>query len=128
MSTYNSNYGASRTKPRDWTFLVPLGLLSAMMLFSAGMYFAQADYVAAEFTRLGFPTWVRPLLAVAKVLGIGLLWFASSAPLRHMAYAGFLINFVLAALAHGHAGDGPFSGALLALALLGVVMWRDSRG
>ena len=113
---------------RDWTFLVPLGLLSLMMLGSATMYFVQAEEVGAEFVRLGFPAWVRPLLAVAKIVGVALLWFAPSAPLRHFAYAGFLFNFILASLAHGYAGDGDWVGAVVALALLCVAMWRDPRG
>ncbi len=128
--TYTQAYGRRHTGwnlRRDWTYLVPMGLLSLMMLGSATMYFVKADEVAAEFVKLGFPAWVRPLLATAKVLGVGLVWFSPSAPLRHFAYAGFLFNFILAALAHGYAGDGEFPGALMALALLGLAMWRDPR-
>ena len=113
---------------RDWGFLVPAILLSLMMLASATFYFAQAEEVTAEFVKLGFPAWVRPLLAVAKVIGIALLWLSPSAPLRHFAYAGFLFNFVLATLAHGYAGDGEWVGGLVALALLALAMWRDPRG
>ena len=113
---------------RDWGFLVPAILLSLMMLGSATMYFVKAADVTAEFVKLGFPAWVRPLLAVAKVVGVGLLWLSPSAPLRHFAYAGFLFNFILAALGHGYAGDGEWVGAVVALVLLGVMMWRDPRG
>ena len=113
---------------RDWSFLVPAVLLSLMMLGSATMYFVKAADVTAEFVKLGFPAWVRPLLATAKIVGVGLIWLSPSAPLRHFAYAGFLFNFILAALAHGYAGDGEWVGAVVALALLGVMMWRDPRG
>lgn len=113
---------------RDWTFLVPAILLSLMMLASATMYFVKADDVTAEFVKLGFPAWVRPILAAAKIAGVALLWLSPSAPLRHFAYAGFLFNFVLAALAHGYAGDDDLAGPLMALALLGLAMWRDPRG
>ena len=86
------------------------------MLASATSYPAQAGELTAEFVRLGFPAWVRPLLAVAKVVGVALLGLSPSAPLRHFAYAGFLINFVLATLAHGYAGDGEWMGPSVALA------------
>ena len=126
-----STYVKTRTGwnfKRDWTFLVPAILLSLMMLASATFYFAKAEDIAGEFARLGFPAWVRPLLGLAKIAGVGLLWFAPSAPLRHFAYAGFLFNFILAALAHGYAGDADLGGPLVALVLLGLAMWRDPRG
>ena len=113
---------------RDWTFLVPAILLSLMMLASATMYFLKAEDVTAEFVKLGFPAWVRPLLAIAKIAGVALLWLSPKPALRHFAYAGFLFNFVLAALAHGYAGDDDLGGPLMALVLLGIMMWRDPRG
>ena len=128
MPTMTSPAHTGWSLKRDWGFLVPAVLLSLMMLASATMYFVKAADVTAEFVKLGFPAWVRPLLAVAKIVGVGLLWLSPSAPLRHFAYAGFLFNFVLAALAHGYAGDGEWVGAVVALALLGVMMWRDPRG
>ena len=128
MSTITSPKLTGWNFKRDWTFLVPAALLSLMMLGSATMYFVKAADVTAEFVKLGFPTWVRPLLAVAKAVGVGLIWLSPSAPLRHFAYAGFLFNFVLATLAHGYAGDGEWVGGVVALVLLGVTMWRDPRG
>ena len=128
MSTVTTTTHSGWNFKRDWGFLVPALLLSLMMLASATMYFVKAADVTAEFVKLGFPAWVRPLLAVAKLAGVGLLWFSPSAPLRHFAYAGFLFNFVLAALAHGFAGDGEWVGAVVALLLLGTAMWRDPRG
>lgn len=134
MSTLpNNDIAASGTTrslsfKRDWTFLVPLILISLMMLASATFYFVQAEEVTAEFVKLGFPGWLRPLLALAKIAGVALLWFAPTAPLRHFAYAGFLFNFILAALAHGYAGDDDLGGPLVALVLLGLSMWLDPRG
>ena len=128
MSTITTSSHTGWNFRRDWTFLVPAALLSLMMLGSATMYFVKAADVTAEFVKLGFPAWVRPLLATAKIVGVGLIWLSPSAPLRHFAYAGFLFNFILAALAHGYAGDGEWVGAVVALALLGVMMWRDPRG
>ena len=127
MSTIEQHHTGWNFK-RDWSFLVPAGLLSLMMLGSGIMYFVEAEAVAGEFARLGFPTWVRPLLGAAKIVGVGLLWFSPSASLRHFAYAGFLFDFILAALAHGYAGDGPVGPSTVALLLLFLAMWRDPRG
>ena len=123
---YTSTHSGWNFK-RDWTFLVPAILLSLMMLVSAGAYFYNAEAVNAEFTKLGFPTWLRPVLAIAKITGVVLLWASRSAALRHFAYAGFLFNFVIAALAHGYAGDDDLPGPFFALTLLALAMWRDPR-
>lgn len=113
---------------RDWSFLVPAALLTLMMLGAAANYLFNVEAMAPEFARLGFPAWLRPTLGVAKVLAVLAIWFAPTAPLRHFAYAGLLFNFIMALMAHAAAGDGEFGGALAALVLLGIVMWRDPRG
>lgn len=113
---------------RDWSFLVPMGLLSLAMLYAGVTYFVSAEAVTGEFVRLGFPAWVRPVLGVAKVLGVLAIWLAPWPALRHMAYAGFVVNFLLAALAHGYAADGEWVGATVMTVLLLVAMWRDPRG
>ena len=112
---------------RDWSFLVPAGLLTLFMLFAVFNYLAQAAGVEAEIQRLGFPGWLRIVLAVAKLLGVAAIWFAPTPALRHFGYAGLLFNFLMAFMAHVAAADGEFVGALMALTLLGLAMWRDPR-
>ncbi len=99
-------------------YLVATGLLSALMLMSAGMYVFNHQMVAETFTKLGFPTFVIYPLALAKVLGLVAIWTRKSATLREWAYAGFFFNFVLGFSAHTAIGDGESGGALLALMLL----------
>ena len=126
MSTITTPHTGWNFK-RDWSYLVPMGLLSLLLLGSGTAYFVKAADVSAEFAKLGFPTWVRPLLGAAKLIGVGVIWLSPYAPLRHMAYAGFLVNFILAALAHGFADDGEWVGATVATVVLLVAMWRDPR-
>lgn len=99
---------------------VGTGLLSALMLMSAGMYFGNNAEIVKEFTRMEFPTWIIYPLGVAKILGVATLWFVKNKRLKMMAYAGFFFNILLAFGAHIGVGDGPegWSGAAM-----GLVFW-----
>jgi len=99
-------------------FYVTTGLLSALMLLSAGMYFFNNAEVSASFQKLGFPTFVIYPLAILKLLGIVAIWTRKSAALVEWAYAGFFFNFVLALTAHINISDGEFGGAAMAIVLL----------
>jgi hypothetical protein len=96
------------------------GVLSLMMLGSAGLYIFNHVEVMEIFTRLGFPTYIIYPLAAAKILGLIAIWANVSRILKEWAYAGFFFNFVLALSAHLHAGDGEFG--LAAAALLALVV------
>lgn len=101
-------------------YLAATGLLTALMLMSAGMYFLQYDMVSDTFTRLGFPTYIIYPLAIAKILGLVAIWTKKSQMLKEWAYAGFFFDFLLAASAHINAGDGEFLPAVVAMFLLTV--------
>ena len=96
--------------------------LSLFMLFSAYSYMTNPDMKAA-FVHLGFPSYFRVELAVAKILGsLALLVPMIPALLKQFAYAGFTITFVSAFVAHTSSGD-PMSVAIMpviALAILAV--------
>src|SRR5579871_6193811 len=83
-------------------------LLVVMMLFSAYNYLTN-EQIKGAFVHLGFPSYFRIELAVAKILGaiVLLLPFASQT-LKTIAYAGFGITFISAFIAHVSSGD-PFS-------------------
>jgi hypothetical protein len=101
-------------------FWVSTGLLSVMMLMSAGMYiFKHADIVQA-FETLGFPTFVIYPLATFKLLGLVAVLTRKVDWLKEWAYAGFFFNFLLAFGAHFMIGDGEAGGAVVALVLLVV--------
>ncbi len=101
-------------------YWVTTGLLSALMLFSASMYFLQYDMVSETFTKLGFPTYIIYPLAVAKILGLIAIWSRKSQMLKEWAYAGFFFDFLLASSAHINIGDGEHLPALVAMVLLFV--------
>ncbi len=99
-------------------YLVATGLLSVLMLLSAGMYFFNHQMVADTFTRLGYPTYIIYPLAVAKILGLIAIWSKKSNTLKEWAYAGFFFDFLLAFSAHVNAGDGEYLPAIIAMVLL----------
>ncbi|MEO1261045.1 MAG: DoxX family protein [Bacteroidota bacterium] len=107
-------------KNYKWIYRISTGLISLLMLMSAGMYFFNHAEVSQTFTNLGYPTYIIYPLAVAKVLGLIAIWTDRSKSLKEWAYAGFFFDFVLAFSAHLAIGDGQFAPALVAIVLLFV--------
>ncbi len=103
------------------------GLLSALMLFSAGMYLFNYDEVKGVFGSLGFPSWIIYPLAIAKILGLVAIWSRKSDTLREWAYAGFFFDFFLAAGAHLSVGDGEHMPAIMAAIFLLVSYIYDKK-
>lgn len=101
-------------------FYIATGLLTALMLFSAGMYFFNHEEVAKMFTNFGYPTYIIYPYAIAKLLGLFAIWNPNFKAIKEWAYAGFFFAFVLAFFAHYMIGDGEQMGALMALVLLVV--------
>ncbi len=99
-------------------YLAATGLLSVLMLFSAGMYFFNNEMVQETFTKLGYPTYIIYPLAIAKILGLVAIWTKKSDTLKEWAYAGFFFDFVLAASAHISINDGEYAPSALAAVLL----------
>lgn len=94
------------------------GLLSLMMLMSAGMYFFNHSVVSQTFESLGYPTYIIYPLAIAKLLGIIAILSRKSNTLKEWAYAGFFFDFVLAVTAHISINDGEHLPAMVAIILL----------
>ena len=104
------------------------GLLTVMMLMSAGMYIFNHAEISKAFTTFGYPTYVIYPLAAAKILGLITIWLEPSTTLKEWAYAGFFFNFVLAFFAHYMISDGESPGALGAIVLLFVsyFFWKKT--
>lgn len=104
------------------------GLFSAMMLFSASMYFTSPE-VQAGFTKMGFQDAFRIELGIAKLIGALVLllpFFKGS--VKEWAYAGFGITLISASILHASAGD-PVSNTITPLVFLGIlavshVFWK----
>lgn len=101
-------------------FYISTALLTLLMLFSVSMYFFKHDDVSSMFTSFGYPTYIIYPYAVAKLLGIVVLWIPNFNVLKEWAYAGFFFAFILAFFAHYMIGDGEQMGAVLAMVLLMV--------
>ena len=101
-----------------YIYWISTGLITAMMLLSAGMYFFNYEMVSQTFTNLGFPTYIIYPLAIAKILGLIAIWTNKSATLKEWAYAGFFFDFVLAGAAHFAIGDGEYAPSIVAIVLL----------
>ncbi len=99
-------------------YWIATGLLSAMMLMSAGMYIFNNAMVTETFTNLGYPTYIIYPLAIAKILGVLAILSNLSGKLKEWAYAGFFFDFILAAAAHISINDGEEKGAYMAMVLL----------
>lgn len=95
------------------------GILAAMMLMSAVMYFTNPE-AKEGFVKIGFPDFFRIELGLAKGLAaIALLLPMVPRTLKSFAYAGLVIVFVSAAIAHFAIGDAK--GAAMPIVLLGVL-------
>jgi len=98
-------------------YLVSTGLLTALMLMSAGMYFFNHETVIESFAKLGYPTYLVYPLALAKLLGLSAVWM-KKCKLKEWAYAGFFFDVVLAVAAHLAVKDGGFVPALVGIILV----------
>ncbi len=108
-------------------YWVTTGLLTALMLMSAGMYIFNNEMVREVFTKLGFPTYIIYPLAIAKILGLIAIWTKKSNTLKEWAYAGFFFDFLLAFSAHLNINDGEYAPSLVAIILLLVSYWSGNK-
>jgi len=101
-------------------YYVSTGLLTFLMLFSAGMYIFNHAMVETMFISFGYPTYIIYPLAGAKLLGLFAIWNPKFNVLKEWAYAGFFFDFVLAFFAHKMINDGEEMGAIIGVVLLTV--------
>ena len=101
-------------------YYVATGLLTVMMLMSAGMYFFNHAEIATMFQNFGYPTYIIYPYGIAKVLGLVAIWFIKNEKIKEWAYAGFFFAFIFAFFAHVMIGDGEQTGAIIAMVLLVV--------
>jgi len=97
----------AETNPRArvLVYWIVTALFCLQMVFTA---YAQLrlPQVAEAFTHLGFPSYFRVELSLAKLLGVMLLLAPVPARLKEWAYAGFAIDLGSAVIAHLSVGDG----------------------
>ena len=110
-----------------------VGFWLATALFCLQMGFTayaqlRLPQVAEAFTHLGFPSYFRIELSLAKLLGVALLLAPAPRRAKEWAYAGFAFDLGSAVIAHVAVGDGPqaWGWALATGALWGLsyFFWR----
>lgn len=99
-------------------YYVSTGLLTLLLLFSAGMYFFNHEEVKGMFTGFGYPTYIIYPYAVAKLLALLAIWNPNFKIIKEWAYAGLFFAFIFAFFAHIMIGDGEQMGAAIAMVLL----------
>ncbi len=102
------------------------GLLSALLLMSASMYFFKYEDISKAFMGFGFPVWIIYPLAVAKILGVVMILSKWKKWLTEWAYAGIFFNALMAIGAHVGIDDGEHMAAVIALILMlgSFVTWK----
>ncbi|MEM6717805.1 MAG: DoxX family protein [Bacteroidota bacterium] len=105
-------------KTQKIMYYITTGLFTALMLFSAGMYFFNYEEVATEFGKFGYPTYIIYPLGIVKILGLIVIWQPTYKAIKEWAYAGYFFNAILAFFAHYMISDGKQMGAVIALALV----------
>lgn len=107
-------------KKNNMIYWTTTGLFSAMMLFSASMYFTSPE-VGEGFTKMGFQDAFRIELGIAKMIGALVLvipFFKGS--IKEWAYAGFGITLISASILHASIGD-PAANIIAPLIFLGIL-------
>ncbi|RYY35651.1 MAG: DoxX family protein [Sphingobacteriaceae bacterium] len=109
-------------------YWITTAIVALIMIWSAYLY-VTLPKVAEGFAHLGFPSYFRIELAVAKLLG-GLALLIPAVPIRvkEWAYAGLGITFISAFIAHYASGDpgSVISGPVVFFILLTIsyLLWQ----
>ena len=107
-------------KKEPTIYWITTGIFCAAMSMSAFMYFTNDD-IKTVFVHLGFPSYFRVELGIAKILGVcALLLPFVPKMVKNFAYAGFIINIISAMIAHLASDDGLGS-IILPIILLGFL-------
>ena len=114
-------------KPIVIGFWIATALFCLQMTFTAYAQLRLPE-VGDAFARLGFPSYFRVELSLAKLLGVVLLLVPAPARLKEWAYAGFAITLASALIAHFALGDRPevwvWAAATGVLWALSYFLWR----
>lgn len=101
------------------THWISTGLLSALLLMSAGMYLFNHDMVKGFYENFGYPTYLIYPLAIAKILAVITLWLPNISTLKEWVYSALFFELLLAFFAHYMIGEDA-TGAVLAEGLLAI--------
>src|ERR1700730_11162860 len=86
------------------TYWTTTGLVALMMIYSAYAYLTQ-PMVNQAFQHLGYPSYFRVELAIAKLAGADLLLAPDRSRSKEWLYDGFKFVFISAFIAHAASAD-----------------------
>lgn len=112
-----------RIKVLYWVFT---GLASLAFLASGIMYFSGDPAIDEGFKQMGYPSYFKSILGVAKILGALALINPWSPTLKEWAYAGFSFTLIGATITH-LATKTPFVAPLMFLGLLAISYFLFTR-
>lgn len=101
------------------TYWITTSIITLMMLYSAYAYLTQPMMTQA-FHHLGYPDYFRVELALAKIVGAILLIAPAGPRVKEWVYAGFIITFISAFIAHTVSGD-PIANRISVLVFVGLL-------
>ena len=67
-------------------YWISTGLISAMLLMLASMYFFKYEETSTSFEGLGYGSFIVYPLAIAKILGLIAIWTRKSSMLKECAF------------------------------------------
>lgn len=95
--------------------------LLALTLFIGGLFpLIDSSHAVEEYAKLGYPTYLVPLIGVAKLLALVVILHSRYKKLVEWAYAGLFYDFLLAFIAHYQVGDGEHFSVLFPLFCLAL--------
>ncbi len=86
------------------TYWITTVIVALMMVYSGYSYLTN-EQMAQAFQHLGYPSYFRIELAIAKFFGAVLIVAPFRGRLKEWVYAGFTITFISAFIAHSSSGD-----------------------
>jgi uncharacterized membrane protein YphA (DoxX/SURF4 family) len=101
------------------TYWVTTSIVALMMAYSFYAYLTQ-DAAVQGFHHLGYPDYFRVELAIGKLLGAILLIAPVASRIKEWVYAGFVITFISAFIAHTASGD-PVNNRIMPIVFLALV-------
>jgi hypothetical protein len=116
---------ATVSKTSNILYWISTGLISFLMVASSTFYIVKYEMVVENMKHLDYPAYLVTLLPFTKILGAVLLLFGSKLvpaniwnSLKEWVYSALFCNCVLAAIAHGMAGDGWMNPGTIATIVL----------
>ena len=103
---------------RKVTYWVTTVLIAALAAFAGYAYVSSSPQAVQGFAHLGYPSHLRILLGIAKILGAITLVVPGFPKLKEWAYAGFTFAWIAAYVAHHLAKESSQYAPLVLLVLL----------